>query len=111
MDDIPKGQFICTYAGHLITEEESDIRAHKTGDEYFAELDFVVCLKKLNRAHSNHHDSSDSDDSNSNKYLKSNKNKNNSNEKSTPRKNPIAIASKEEANVIFLDSDEDEQGN
>ena len=38
LDDIPKGAFICTYAGLLMTEEQSDIRGAQYGDEYFAEL-------------------------------------------------------------------------
>lgn len=47
LDDIPKGAFIYVYNGHLITEEQSDIRGVQFGDEYFAELDFVECLRRL----------------------------------------------------------------
>ena len=46
LDDIAKGAFICIYAGHLLTEEQSDQRGIDLGDEYFAELDFVQCMKK-----------------------------------------------------------------
>lgn len=34
------------YSGHLLTEEQSDLRGVELGDEYFAELDFVQCMKK-----------------------------------------------------------------
>jgi histone-lysine N-methyltransferase SETDB1 len=47
LDDIPKGTFVCTYAGDILTESQSDIRGKELGDEYFAELDFVECLRKL----------------------------------------------------------------
>lgn len=46
LDDIAKGTFICIYAGHLMTEEQSDERGKDMGDEYFAELDFVDIIKK-----------------------------------------------------------------
>lgn len=49
LDDVPKGAFICTYAGQLLTEEQSDERGQTIGDEYFAELDFVECLKSLRK--------------------------------------------------------------
>ncbi len=47
LDDIPKGAFICVYSGHLLTEEQSDKRGVELGDEYFAELDFVQCMKGI----------------------------------------------------------------
>lgn len=47
LDDIAKGAFICIYAGHLMTEEQSDTRGVELGDEYFAELDFVECIRKF----------------------------------------------------------------
>jgi histone-lysine N-methyltransferase SETDB1 len=53
LDDIPKGTFICTYAGHLLTDELSDTRGQELGDEYFAELDFVECLRHLRNANLN----------------------------------------------------------
>ena len=63
LDDIPKGTFICTYAGLLLTEEQSDIRGAEFGDEYFAELDFLQCLKSLIENSST--DQMDDSDSNS----------------------------------------------
>ena len=47
LDDIAKGAFICIYTGHVMTEEQSDIRGKELGDEYFAELDFIECLKRF----------------------------------------------------------------
>jgi len=127
LDDIPKGQFICTYTGHLITEEESDIRAIETGDEYFAELDFVECLKKLKEGfcrsdENDQEDDSDSDDSSSNSNLKSsepkkkkslNKRDKINQQRTLSKKNPITSITSQntETEIIFLDSDEDEQGN
>jgi histone-lysine N-methyltransferase SETDB1 len=61
LDDIPKGTFVCTYAGHLLTEEMSDTRGQELGDEYFAELDFVDCLLKLREDSSNNFENSQSD--------------------------------------------------
>ena len=45
LDDVAKGTFICSYSGHVITEKHAFKR--KT-DEYFAELDFIKCLKREN---------------------------------------------------------------
>jgi histone-lysine N-methyltransferase SETDB1 len=67
LDDVPKGAFICTYAGLLMTEEQSDIRGAEDGDEYFAELDFLHCLRNLMK-NSDDSINEDSDDSNSNEH-------------------------------------------
>jgi [histone H3]-N6,N6-dimethyl-lysine9 N-methyltransferase len=45
LDDIPKGTFICIYAGNIMTENVSDKVGRKYGDEYFAALDFISCIK------------------------------------------------------------------
>ena len=76
MDDIPKGAFICTYAGLLLTEEQSDIRGAQFGDEYFAELDFLQCLTNLNNETDQMDESSSNDlEENSNWSTKSGRNK------------------------------------
>ena len=68
LDDIAKGTFVCIYAGHLMTEEQSDVRGVEYGDEFFAELDFVECLRRLKQGFINNSSSStDSDSSNSNR--------------------------------------------
>ncbi|XP_030845160.1 histone-lysine N-methyltransferase eggless isoform X2 [Strongylocentrotus purpuratus] len=41
LDDIPKGMFVCTYAGQIWDEEEANQKGKEHGDEYFAELDFI----------------------------------------------------------------------
>lgn len=47
LDDLPRGTFISIYAGNLLTEEESNLRAAECGDEFFAELDYVGRMLKL----------------------------------------------------------------
>uniref|UniRef100_A0A1S4GWW3 Uncharacterized protein n=1 Tax=Anopheles gambiae TaxID=7165 RepID=A0A1S4GWW3_ANOGA len=50
LNDVPKGSFICIYAGHLLTEETSNricaMSDDKSGDEYFADLDFIETVEK-----------------------------------------------------------------
>eukprot|EP00117_Sycon_ciliatum_P001006 scpid27079/ scgid6852/ Histone-lysine N-methyltransferase SETDB1; ERG-associated protein with SET domain; Histone H3-K9 methyltransferase 4; Lysine N-methyltransferase 1E; SET domain bifurcated 1 len=41
LDDIPKGTFVCTYVGMLLTEEEGNATGAVCGDEYFADLDHI----------------------------------------------------------------------
>ncbi|GAB0089872.1 Histone-lysine N-methyltransferase eggless [Sergentomyia squamirostris] len=41
LNDVPKGQFICIYAGHLLTEQKANEGGQNHGDEYFAELDYI----------------------------------------------------------------------
>uniref|UniRef100_A0A182SHU5 MBD domain-containing protein n=1 Tax=Anopheles maculatus TaxID=74869 RepID=A0A182SHU5_9DIPT len=45
LNDVPKGSFICIYAGHLLTEDTSnkicELSDNKSGDEYFADLDYI----------------------------------------------------------------------
>ena len=62
LDDIAKGAFICIYTGHVMTEEQSDVRGKDLGDEYFAELDFVECLKRLREETNKASDGDDSED-------------------------------------------------
>ena len=116
MDDIPKGQFVCTYAGHLITEDESDIRAIESGDEYFAELDFVECLRKLKEGFTlslnGVAQEEDLNSNDSNNQISTIKTEQLNQVRVMPRKNRILIKTQNtEIDVIFLDSDEDEQGN
>ena len=47
LDDLPKGTFIAIYSGHIMSEEESNLRAAEFGDEYFAELNYIGRLLKL----------------------------------------------------------------
>lgn len=47
LDDLPKGAYLTTYSGELITEEDANLRALQTSDEYFTELDYIGCLKEV----------------------------------------------------------------
>ncbi|XP_063701823.1 histone-lysine N-methyltransferase eggless [Culicoides brevitarsis] len=42
--DIPKGTFICIYAGYLLTDEKANT---DNGDEYFADLDYIELVEQL----------------------------------------------------------------
>lgn len=42
--DIPKGTFICIYAGNLLTDEKANT---DLGDEYFADLDYIEIVEQL----------------------------------------------------------------
>ena len=46
LDDIPKGQFICVYAGQLLTEQEANDDGKQFGDEYLAELDLIESIEQ-----------------------------------------------------------------
>uniref|UniRef100_A0A182J3P8 Histone-lysine N-methyltransferase n=1 Tax=Anopheles atroparvus TaxID=41427 RepID=A0A182J3P8_ANOAO len=76
MNDIPKGSFICIYTGHLLTEETSNLiceqNEDKTGDEYFADLDYIETVEELKEGYESEaneplwgKDSGSSDDSDS----------------------------------------------
>jgi histone-lysine N-methyltransferase SETDB1 len=47
LDDLPKGAFVCTYAGHLLTDTMSNVRGKELGDEYFADLDFIDLIQNI----------------------------------------------------------------
>lgn len=47
LNDVPKGSFICVYAGDLLTEQNANIAGDNYGDEYFAELDYIEVVENL----------------------------------------------------------------
>lgn len=47
LHDIPKGSFICIYAGDLLTEQLSNEFGKAEGDEYFAELDYIEVVERI----------------------------------------------------------------
>lgn len=47
LNDVPKGSFICVYAGDLLTEQNANIAGDSYGDEYFAELDYIEVVESL----------------------------------------------------------------
>jgi histone-lysine N-methyltransferase SETDB1 len=72
LHDIPKGTFICIYAGLLYTEKQANAMCHlpgvEHGDEYFAELDYIETTQVLKDGYESDvmhmdddHDDSDSD--------------------------------------------------
>lgn len=106
LDDIPKGAFISCYSGQLMSEEQSLERNQEYGDTYFAELDFIECIRKLREGYVYGSDSlslsseSDSDDSDSN--LNHSKN-------ALPKKSLFKVNNQPELEYICIDSDEDDQ--
>ena len=46
INDIPKGEFICVYAGELLTEEKANEDGPLFGDDYYAGLDLTEKIKK-----------------------------------------------------------------
>ena len=49
LDDIPKGQFICVYAGEVLTEQNANAYGEEYGDEYFADLDLIEVVEDSDR--------------------------------------------------------------
>lgn len=47
LNDVPKGSFICCYAGHLLTEQHANEAGNNLGDEYFAELDYIEVVENV----------------------------------------------------------------
>lgn len=114
LDDIAKGTFICIYAGHLMTEEQSDKRGIELGDEYFAELDFVECLKKFpiyDQLKENEDFDSDNCEEEDMKEKKNNLNGSMYQRPKSHAVKPKINTSEDHQDIqcIILDSDEDEQ--
>lgn len=51
LNDVPKGGFICVYAGHLLTEQKANEAGENAGDEYFAELDYIEVAERLKQGY------------------------------------------------------------
>lgn len=47
LNDVPKGSFVCVYAGDLMTEQNANEAGDNFGDEYFAELDYIEVVESL----------------------------------------------------------------
>lgn len=75
VDDIPRGTFICTYAGQVLNEHTANREGMDFGDEYLAELDHIEVVEKAKdgyesdvpelRDHKKVYDDSSDDDSDS----------------------------------------------
>lgn len=40
-----QGAFICIYAGNVLSDEEANKLGRSQGDEYFADLDLILCAE------------------------------------------------------------------
>lgn len=47
LDDIPKGSFICSYIGQLLTEAKANHEGKILGDQYLADLDFIETVEQI----------------------------------------------------------------
>ena len=47
LNDIPKGQFICVYAGEVLNDQDANSQGKKYGDEYLTELDLIEVVDTL----------------------------------------------------------------
>ncbi|CAG9577151.1 unnamed protein product [Danaus chrysippus] len=47
LNDIPKGCFICIYAGNLLTDATATLDGLNEGDEYLAELDYIEVVEQM----------------------------------------------------------------
>lgn len=47
VNDIPKGTFICIYAGYLYTEQTANKIGEEDGDDYLAELDYIEVVERM----------------------------------------------------------------
>lgn len=64
--DIPKGTFICIYAGNLYTEKDANAlcQGQNHGDEYFAELDLIEVIESMKEGYETGVTYPDSDEAN-----------------------------------------------
>ncbi|GBP42982.1 Histone-lysine N-methyltransferase eggless [Eumeta japonica] len=47
LNDVPRGAFLCIYAGNLLTDATANLDGINEGDEYLAELDYIEVVEKL----------------------------------------------------------------
>ncbi|XP_050678224.1 histone-lysine N-methyltransferase eggless isoform X2 [Leptidea sinapis] len=47
LNDVPKGAFICIYAGNLLTDATANLDGLNEGDEYLAELDYIEVVEQM----------------------------------------------------------------
>lgn len=47
INDVPRGSFICVYAGQMLTEQKANEGGLDAGDEYFAELDYIEVAEQI----------------------------------------------------------------
>ncbi|XP_045770387.1 uncharacterized protein LOC123870932 isoform X2 [Maniola jurtina] len=47
LNDVPKGAFLCIYAGNLLTDATANLDGLNEGDEYLAELDYIEVVEQM----------------------------------------------------------------
>ncbi|XP_072948698.1 histone-lysine N-methyltransferase eggless [Epargyreus clarus] len=47
LNDVPKGAFLCVYAGNLLTDATANLDGLIEGDEYLAELDYIEVVEQM----------------------------------------------------------------
>ncbi|KPJ18407.1 Histone-lysine N-methyltransferase eggless [Papilio machaon] len=47
LNDVPKGAFLCVYAGNLLTDATANLDGLNEGDEYLAELDYIEVVEAM----------------------------------------------------------------
>ncbi|KAI5636816.1 SET domain-containing protein [Phthorimaea operculella] len=47
LNDVPKGSFLCIYAGNLLTDATANLDGLNEGDEYLAELDYIEVVEQM----------------------------------------------------------------
>ncbi|XP_037875090.1 uncharacterized protein LOC101742950 isoform X2 [Bombyx mori] len=47
LNDVPKGSFLCVYAGNLLTDATANLDGLNEGDEYLAELDYIEVVEQM----------------------------------------------------------------
>jgi histone-lysine N-methyltransferase SETDB1 len=114
LDDVPKGTFISTYAGQLMTQEQSDIRGKELGDEYFAELDYVAHLKNNLGLHTDSEAEDDEEEEEEDQdsvqiKVEMGLKKKPVSTYQRPKQNRLKTVVEDNREFILLDSDEDEQ--
>lgn len=59
LNDVPKGSFICCYAGQLLTDQQANESGR--GDEYYADLDYIEVAQRIKEGYEAEADLDDED--------------------------------------------------
>ncbi|XP_062384689.1 histone-lysine N-methyltransferase SETDB1-B-like [Sardina pilchardus] len=62
LDDVGKGTFVCTFAGKIVTDELANAEGKVSGDEYFANLDYIEGVEKMKEGYESDAFCSDGED-------------------------------------------------
>ncbi|XP_076158037.1 histone-lysine N-methyltransferase SETDB1-A isoform X3 [Alosa pseudoharengus] len=93
LDDVGKGTFVCTFAGKIVTDELANAEGKVSGDEYFANLDYIEGVEKMKEGYESSAYCSDGEDAS----------------KENTRKSQSNAASNSTADMqVVMDSDDDD---